>query len=373
MRVQVERLKNLRLRRAFFLLTLCGLLAALVLTVLLWQGCRALSSQYPAGGVTIGSDGVMTPRPQPTPEQMRRLRILGAVPLLGCVLFPVAGLAAAGAVFYRWKLKEPIRLLLEGTRRIQAHDLDFSLPAVSGDELGQICAAFEEMRLELLRTNRELWRQAEERRRLNAAFAHDLRNPITVLKGSVKLLRQDAADQQALDRLEAYTLRIERYVEAMSGVQRLEQLPVRAGDVALSVLRSELEETARLFAPALDTAVRGPEAGTVRIDHGLFLTVAENLIGNAARFARTRLEAVLTLEDGVLLLSVEDDGPGFPAELLQNGPRPFGRPAEHGDHFGMGLYSSALLCRKHGGGLRLENRAGKGASASAFLQIKEKS
>ena len=51
------------------------------------------------------------------------------------------------------------------------HNLDFSIPEVSEDELGQICAAFETMRIELLRTNQELWRQAEERRRLNAAFA----------------------------------------------------------------------------------------------------------------------------------------------------------------------------------------------------------
>lgn len=90
---------------------------------------------------------------------------------------------------------------MEGTRRIQTHDLDFTLPTPSADELGQICATFENMRLELLKTNQELWRQAQERKRLNAAFAHDLRNPITVLKGSLKLLRNGMADEQTIDRL----------------------------------------------------------------------------------------------------------------------------------------------------------------------------
>lgn len=85
--------------------------------------------------------------------------------------------------------------------------------------MGQLCAAFEEMRSELLKSNRLLWQQAEERKRLNAAFSHDLRNPITVLKGSVKLLRQGIQDEQTIDRLESYTLRIEQYVEAMSSVQ----------------------------------------------------------------------------------------------------------------------------------------------------------
>ena len=99
MRVQVERLKNMSLRRSFFLLTLCGLLAAAALASLLWTGCRAISSQYPSGGVSIGSDGVVTPLPEPTPEQWRTLWALDVVSLLGWALFPAAGLASAGRFF----------------------------------------------------------------------------------------------------------------------------------------------------------------------------------------------------------------------------------------------------------------------------------
>ena len=67
--------------------------------------------------------------------------------------------------------------------------------------------------------------------------------------------------------------------------------------------------------------------------------------------------------------TVADDGPGFFPELLKNGPRPFGKRSEAGGHFGMGLYSSGLLCRKHGGELRLENRERGGAIAIASLKI----
>ena len=339
----MERLKNMSLRRTFLLLTLCGLLAAVALAAALWWGCWRLSSRYPSVGVVIGSNGTVTLLPQPTPGQQRLRGTLDIIALLGWVLFPAAGLGVAGALFYRWKLAEPIALLREGTRRIQAHDLDFTIPPVSDDELGQTCAAFEKMRWELLKTNRELWRQAEERKRLNAAFAHDLRNPITVLKGSVRLLRQDASDPQTIDRLERYTLRIEQYVEAMGSIQRLEQMPVKSASVPWAVLRAELEETARLLAPALDAGIRGSDAGAVQIDHGIFLTVAENLIGNAARFARRNLEITLALEKNTLFLSVVDDGPGFPDQLLQSGPKPFEKSGESAEHFGMGLYSSGLL------------------------------
>lgn len=51
------------------------------------------------------------------------------------------------------------------------------------DELGKLCASFEKMRQALQESNDEMWRQMEERNRLNAAFSHDLRTPLTVLKG----------------------------------------------------------------------------------------------------------------------------------------------------------------------------------------------
>lgn len=61
-------------------------------------------------------------------------------------------------------------------------------------------------------------------------------------------MRQGIQDEQTIDRLESYTLRIEQYVEAMSSVQKLEQLSVKPKEIRLSVLQSELQETARLLA-----------------------------------------------------------------------------------------------------------------------------
>lgn len=114
------------------------------------------------------------------------------------------------------------------------------------------------------------------------------------------------------------------------------------------------------------------ERMTVNLDHGLFLTVAENLIGNAARFARRNLSITLAIDNSFgnfFILSVTDDGPGYPEKLLQKGPKPFGKTEENPVHFGMGLYSSQVICTKHGGKLVLENKEGLGASATAFFQI----
>lgn len=366
----MERLKNMGLKKAFFLFSVCGLFVSFCLLAAVCATCIKLMDRYPSGGVAIDMNGTMTQLESPTPDQERIREILSVIPLLAAVLFPVTGLGVSGVLFYRWKLKEAICLLREGTERIRAQDLDFSFPAVSDDELGQVCSAFESMRAELQRTNRELWRQNEERKRLNAAFAHDLRNPVTVLKGTAKLLKDNREDAQAVERLEVYTERIGEYIEAMSSIQKLEQMPVRAGEVSLKTLGGEFKETAHLLCPSLCVELSGPETGCVKLDHGIVLTVAENLIGNGVRFAREKLGIAFAIRDNRLYLTVTDDGPGFPGRLLKDGPKPFEKGEESGNHFGMGLYSCSLLCEKHSGELRLENMPEGGARVTASFGVR---
>ena len=215
----MERIKNMGLKKAFFLLSFCGLLVSMCLFAVIWFVCQNLMNRYPSGGIVIGADGQITELEKPTHEENRIREVLSVIPFFSAPVCPVLGLGVSGILFYRWKLKKGLALLREGTERIGAHDLDFSFPAVSKDELGEVCGAFESMRAELQKTNRELWRQNEERKRLNAAFAHDLRNPVTVLKGTVRLLKESRQDAQAIERLESYTARIEEYINAMSGIQ----------------------------------------------------------------------------------------------------------------------------------------------------------
>ena len=98
----------------------------------------------------------------------------------------------------------------------------------------------------------------------------------------------------------------------------------------------------------------------------------ESLFHPAARFAKSKIEIHLERKGNFLHLSVTDDGPGYPVELIQSGPKPFGKMKEDSAHFGMGLYSSQILCLKHGGTLTLENSKSYGATATASFQIHQK-
>ena len=99
----------------------------------------------------------------------------------------------------------------------------FTIIYDSRDEMGRLCASFEKMRSDLLENQRTMWRQMEERSRLNAAFSHDMRTPLTVLKGHADMLLsalpEDAVSREEV-REEVSTMshhieRLENYVEAM--------------------------------------------------------------------------------------------------------------------------------------------------------------
>ena len=375
----MERLKNMSLKRTLFTLTLVNLLTASTLSVLAFWGCMRLRATLSPSGtqIIIGAAGMTRSQlPEPATGTIAAESILTALQFLLPMLFFIAALLLTAALFYRWKLKTPLTVLANGANRIMAHDLDFTISADSADELGQLCAAFETMRQSLLENNRQLWRQAEERKRLNAAFSHDLRNPVTVLKGSAKLARQCAEAgntaqlHENLDRIDTYTDRIAHYVETMSTVQRLEQLEPKPETVDAAALCGELQKALSFAAEESGKRLvfHGcSPAAAILLDKELLFQIAENLTANALRFAKETVSVTLSVADGQLTLTVADDGVGFPQRLLKTGAQPFDKDTEEADHFGMGLYICDLLCRKHGGALALRND--NGAVACAMLEI----
>lgn len=378
-----NRIRDMSLKRAFFWLTFWCMCFGVILSIAAFMGCSALNAGQERTAVIRMADGSVR---METVRESGQGAVSGALGILQIALPIVLMLAAvltADWLFYRIKLKTPIRALSDGAEQIMENRLDFHIDVRAGDELGALCGVFERMREQLEKTARELWRQNEEYRRLNAAFSHDLRNPLTVLKGTVKMLIGDAEDggisreelSETLLLIRAHVRRIERYVEAMSSVQRLSSLPLDCRKVPFQEMRKELGAAAEILLGGVCwelSADAGEEE--LYLDREFFMRIAENLLGNAGRFAEKKVWLALSCADGFLELTVEDDGCGFPRKLLEKGVLPFGKGEEDGEHFGMGLYICSVLAEKHGGCLKIGNRTPRGARCTVRLGIeKEKS
>ena len=289
--------------------------------------------------------------------------------------------------FYRVHIAAPLAELAGAADRIAEQDLDFAIGTVRGRELGRLSETLEHMRASLLEAQRELWRTAESRRCLNAAFAHDLRTPITVLKGTVemaqmRLRRGDTLDVDALDALSSQVARLERYATSMGGLTKLEDRPVERERLSADVLRGELEHhvagvvSARGSELDLELASRSESAESIRhgmtvlLDLSLVEEVLDNLLSNACAHAVSSVTFDMMVDAGTLTLVVTDDGPGFTPEALHRGCDPFFSENKSAEHFGLGLNVSSVLCGLHGGEIALTNAETGGARVIATFDVR---
>lgn len=308
-------------------------------------------------------------------HDMRLYKLYGAMSVLIVPVVSMICVLSAGVVFYRRKLKNPLKILDLASTRIAAGDLDFTVEYQSGNEFGRLAASFETMRGSLYETNREMWRMMEGRRRLNAAFAHDLRTPLTVLRGYCDFLLKYAPDGKignekaiaTLSTMNVYLKRLEGYTSTMSSLQKLDEIELSPKQVSFSRLCEELKNTADMLRDGKRLAFRGEGGGLLHIDIAAASQVCENLVSNAVRYAESEVRVSCSVMDGILSVCVSDDGPGFTSEALKNAAEPYFREEKaisDAVHFGIGLYICRLLCEKHGGKLTIENIGGGRVTAS---------
>ncbi|MCM1111622.1 MAG: HAMP domain-containing histidine kinase [Muribaculum sp.] len=295
-------------------------------------------------------------------------------------LWVIFCIGAMGMLFYKREMEKPIKVLTDASEKISKNCLDFEIEPVKENELGQLCRSFEHMRAALYENSKRTWSAMEGRKRLNAAFAHDMRTPLTVLKGYTQLLAKHTSDgkisaakqMEILGMMEGQITRLVRYTQKMGAVQKLEDIEPDPHDVSWEEFRLRCHNAGKVLAKGRQVWFWGQsDLEILRIDEELVLEVYENLVSNAARYAASWINIELTACGGTLRMVVEDDGRGFTKEALSCAAEPFYREDGEPDqeHFGLGLYICRVLCGKGEGELRLEN-GGAGAKVTATFSLR---
>lgn len=252
--------------------------------------------------------------------------------------------------------------------------------AVLGAFALQAAVAIEHARL--YQAEKERVQRLQELDQLKSEFisiaSHEFRNPLTGIKGWADVLRARAGSlkqQQALSAIESISReasRLNDLVEKVLNVSRIE-----SGNFAFSPCRLRLINTISVVAQqmAVQAEPRGiqmevqvDEALVVEADPDLVEQILVNLVSNAIKytFDNTMIDLRAEARDGMALVSVEDQGPGIPADQI---PRLFGRfvrlaaPKASGPPgAGLGLYITKRLVEMHGGKIWVESEAGKGST-----------
>lgn len=294
------------------------------------------------------------------------------------VLSIIIGIGSAAAIYYRMKLKAPILQLQEGMKRIQDNDLDFSIGYSSDDELGQLCRSMEKMRKELRHNNKTLWETLQQRKLLNTSVAHDLRTPITVLRGYLDFLEknipQDKLTEEMLmdtiSSMQGAILRLERYAECVRDVEKIESIEIkREQQDTVSLLKEMESNICQLEDDKKVVFLTDIFLPSINIDKSVVFRVLENLLQNAMRYRKEKVIVEVYQKDSLFLISVKDDGKGFSEEDLRQATNMFYGKEKGSEHFGIGLGVCRLLCEKHGGFLQIGNNEFSGAYVIAAFDI----
>jgi two-component system sensor histidine kinase BaeS len=249
----------------------------------------------------------------------------GVGPIVVVALVTLAVAAAIAASLGR-RLIRPLRAAQQVTRRIAAGDLAARVPVnpAGGDDLAALAESINTMAAGLERS-RGLERQ------FLLSVSHDLRTPLTSIRGYAEALADDRAPDppQAAAVILVESRRLERLVAdllelAKLGTQRF-SLDVRRTDVG-----EVLSDTTTGFAPAAEGAgvslmVAVPDRATMlaAADPDRLAQVVANLVENAMKFARTRIGVGAEATAERVRLWVDDDGPGIAEADLPRVFEPF--------------------------------------------------
>ncbi len=380
--------RNLSIRKSLMLYVVIFVMLAFTLSAMTASLCDSMTNtirdSYPISGEKyyltneqgeqLGDGAYINDIPVPFTEQDERtIDLLALIPIIATPLYSALCIIGPAVLIYSNKYKEPLAELRSVSKNRANNDLGFSIQYDSKDELGQLCTSFEIMRAKLANNFSDMWRQVEERKQLNAAFAHDLRTPLTVLKGYDEMLQasDNIQTRETAATMGKHISRMETYVTSMSNLQRLEDTQPEYKTILLQPFLSSLYESAEIVCMQKGKRLYRHNKTYIQelsIDTEFVSQVCNNLIANAVRYAYAAVTMTFEIYDSGLQLSVSDDGKGFNKDVLHNAASPyFTEEPDHSEHFGLGLYICKLLCEHHGGCLQIENIAG-GAKVSAYFK-----
>ena len=370
---------KMTLKKSLILYTLIALLAAFLSGIILfsffekWKiiiaDVNGVSIKFRRNGIMVFTNDSITIK---AINQIKLVNIIEVISIILCVIRSVIMLVRQ---YYKRILEEPISILKQEIEYIGRNDLSFECSYISMDEMGDICRSFNDMRLKLIDNQKKTWELIEAQRQLNAAFAHDIRTPVTIIKGYAQMLLEfytsgSLSEEKLEEILNTFLIqadRAERFSLTMKEIHSMEEWSVDKKKMSFQSIAEQLKSGAEGMSNdniSIKVHYKNDER-EMFCDINLISEVADNLVSNALRYAVENIEVSIGVEDDTLYLYVKDDGKGFTKDTLYKASRPYFTTEKN--HFGLGLAICETLCKKHGGNIELINSINGGAIAAAYF------
>ncbi|KAI3592523.1 Two-component system sensor histidine kinase [Cupriavidus sp. U2] len=256
----------------------------------------------------------------------------------------VVGVAIVFALFVAWQIQRPVRDMAEAAEKLSRQQAVPPLRERGPHELRQLIVRFNRMVADLFRID-------QERNTMLAGIAHDLKTPLARLRLRAEMLSDPKAAAGVTRDVDSMSAIVEQFLTfAQSSEPTARPVPVdkRIGELAASLQEQDRQVVLEL------TAGDGFRMIATQLDR-----IIGNLVDNAYAYGAPPVYVATSRTAEGWCLTVEDQGPGIPADAIERVTMPFVRldPARGGNaHSGLGLAIVDRLVRQGGGRLTISNR-----------------
>jgi two-component system NtrC family sensor kinase len=305
-------------------------------------------------------------------ESLRAQAQVATIACFACAILLAAGLG----LWLTRSIVRRVESLRQGARRIGEGHLDARIELAGHDEFAELAASFNQMAASLSREQAALVRSQKLASigQVAAGVAHELNNPLTVILGYTKLLRAEPgphADELAI--IEDEARQCQRIVAELLDLARPHRLEVQPVDLALLAREAvdRLEDAGALHDRKVEVLARKPVV--VPADAGRLRQVIANVVVNAAQATAPtgKITIAALTEADAAILTVTDDGPGIPPEVLSQIFDPFVTTKPHGT--GLGLAIAQAIVDAHGGRISIASSPETGTRVSLQLPVSPQS
>lgn len=223
----------------------------------------------------------------------------------------------------------PMKEIRRGMQKVKSGVLDSEISVLRRDELGEVCEEFNEMQRQLKRSKEEQMKYEAYRKGLISSISHDLRTPLTTIKGYVGGILDGIADtdekkKKYLLAVQTRTKDLENLVNQLSSYNKMENHTFNYQKEQTDLkefVREYLEDNEAFISEhGLDILLSAEDNIKLVMDRGAFKRILDNLLTNSIRYRekeRSRIEIRIQKKEGRIIWSVADDGPGVEENCLE--------------------------------------------------------
>ena len=291
-----------------------------------------------------------------------------------CTVFIISFVNACCSRWINSLILPPMKEIRRGMQRVREGDLDGEIRIYRKDELGEMSDEFNEMQRQLKRSREEQMKYESYRKELISSVSHDLRTPLTTIKGYVRGILDGIADTEEKKKkyllaVQTRTADLENLVNQLSSYNKMEnhvfRYKMEKADLGkfVEAYLSENEEFIR--ENRLEVVLDSASADSITMDPGAFKRIIDNILTNSIRYREkdsSRIKITVKRKENTVFWSIGDDGPGVKETDLEKIFESFCRLDEARSHCsegsGLGLAIVKRIILDHRGIVYARNSGG---------------